>query len=56
MRWARHIACTEAMRFACKISLLKPNLARPSRKPEDNTGMDFDKNSVILRYFIPVAF
>jgi hypothetical protein len=45
------------MRFACKISLLKPDLARPSRKPEDNIEMDFDKkNCVILRYFIAVGF
>jgi hypothetical protein len=56
MRLARHIACAEAMRLACKISLLKPDLARPSRKPEDNTEVDFNKNSVILRYFIPIVF
>ena len=46
----------EATRFACKISLLKSHLERPSHKPKDNTEMNFDKNGVILRYFIPVVF
>jgi hypothetical protein len=56
MRWARHIACMEAIRIACKISLLKPDLARPSRKPEDDTEMEFDKNGMVLNYFISVMF
>jgi hypothetical protein len=44
------------MNFACKISLPKSDLARPSRKTEDNAEMAFDKNGVILRYFITVVF